>query len=279
MKRRSADVRVHNPIIGELVLPELDYLINRLKLINPAADARLIVEHARKIYTAYRLWRGRLDSYGFRISGSKRRRVERVRATRGLKDDLERLLKVARGGSLKEWETAWLGVSGQARSLVAPPAPPVVERQLDDKGNLIGFRRAAPASRPVKVVTTSRFQSVVPNPQETMPRIEAVLAEQDFSSKRETDKLTYIFVLRVRDAYVALTGKKGITYRTLNDSDTLNPKGGVAVTGLSALAKDIDRQFGTKVLTVSRLRKKEADMGLSADELKNLRKPWAERTS
>jgi hypothetical protein len=279
MKRRSADVRVHNPIIGELVLPELDYLINRLKLINPAADARLIVEHARKIYTAYRLWRGRLDSYGFRISGSKRRRVERVRATRGLKDDLERLLKVARGGSLKEWETAWLGVSGQARSLVAPPAPPVVERQLDDKGNLIGFRRAAPASRPVKVVTTSRFRSVVPNPRESMPRIEAVLAEQDFSSKRQADKLTYIFVLRVRDAHRALTGKKGLTYRSLSDEATLDPKGGFVDAGLIALAKDIDRQFGTKVLTIARLRKKEVDMGFFDQELRELRKPWSRGTS
>jgi hypothetical protein len=48
MKRRSAAAWVENEIMGELVPPELDYLVNRLKLINPAADTRLVIEHARK---------------------------------------------------------------------------------------------------------------------------------------------------------------------------------------------------------------------------------------
>ena len=102
MKRRSADVRVHNPVIGELVLPELNFLINLLSQIN-SADAQLVIEHARKIYTAHQLLRGRPDDHGFKIEGKIRRRAEPVPATRGLKDDLQRLLKAARGGSAKEW--------------------------------------------------------------------------------------------------------------------------------------------------------------------------------
>jgi hypothetical protein len=66
MMRRSAAAWVENEIMGELVSPELDYLINRLKLINPAADTRLMVEHARKIYAAYQLSRGRPDDHGFK---------------------------------------------------------------------------------------------------------------------------------------------------------------------------------------------------------------------
>jgi hypothetical protein len=279
MKRRSAAAWVENNIMGELVPPELDYLIDRLKLINPAADTRLVIEHARKIHTAYQLLRGRPDDHGFKIKGKKRRRAEAVAAPRGLKDDLQRLLKVARAGSAREWETAWLGVSGQARSLVSPPAPPIIERQFDEKGSLAGFRRASPAARQTKMVVTSRFSSVVPSPQESLPRIEAALSNREFSSKRQTDKLTYIFVLRVRDAYFALTGKKGLTYRPLVDDSTLNPKGGFVEAGLVTLAKDIDRQLGTRAITVSRLRKKEADMGLSSAELTQLRKPWGTRTS
>jgi hypothetical protein len=61
MKRRSAAVWVENEIMGELVPPELDCFINRLKRINPATDAQLIVEHARKINTAYQIQRGRPD--------------------------------------------------------------------------------------------------------------------------------------------------------------------------------------------------------------------------
>jgi hypothetical protein len=92
MKRSSGDLRVYNPIIGELVLPELNFLINRLRQIN-SADASLLIEHARKIYTAYQLLRGRPDDHGFKIKGQKRRRAEPVPTTRGLKDDLQRLLK------------------------------------------------------------------------------------------------------------------------------------------------------------------------------------------
>jgi hypothetical protein len=292
MKRRSADVRVHNPIIGELVLPELDYLINRLKLINPAADARLIVEHARKIYTAYQLSRGRPDDHGFKIKGKKRRRAETVPAKRGLKDDLQRLLKAARGGSAKEWQTAWLGVSGEARALVSPlkapgskkgEPPPVAGRNeqavISGRSGTFVFRRSPLDTREMKLVRAASFSSVIPSAKDSIPRIEAALAKGEFSSKREADKLTYIFVLRVRDAFQALAGKKGLTYRSLNDDATLNPKGGLADAGLIALAKDIDRRFGTNVLTVARLRKKEAEMGFSAKELEQLRKPWGKQTS
>lgn len=254
--------------MGELVPPELDYLVNRLTAINPSADARLIVEHARKIHTAYRLLHGRPDKHGFKLKGDIRRRAEPVPATRGLKDDMQRLLKAARGGSAKEWQTAWLGVSGEARSLIKPPAPP-----------LIHGRRATLDTRNMKLVNVNGLSAVIPNAQDSIPRIEATLAKGNFSSKREADKLTDIFVLRVRDAYRALTGKTGLTYRELNDASTLDPKGGFAGAGLIALAKDIDTQFGTKVLTVRRLRKQEAKMKLSAEELTKLRKPWGKRTS
>jgi hypothetical protein len=292
MKRRSAAVWVENEIMGELVPPELDYLVNLLKRINPAADARLIVEHARKIHTAYQLLRARPDQHGFKIKGKIRRRAEPVPATRGLKDDLQRLLKAARGGSAKEWQTAWLGVSGEARALVSPlkapgsekgEPPPVAGRNeqavISGRSGTFAFRRSPLDTREMKLVRAASFSSVIPNAKDSTPRIEAALAKGEFSSKREADKLTYIFVLRVRDAHRALTGKKGITYRELNDAETFKPKGGFADGGLIALAKDIDRQFGTKVLTVSRLKKREAEMGLSAEELTRLRKPWGKRTS
>ena len=151
--KRSVDVRVHNPIMGELVLPELDFLINRLMQIN-STDALLVIEHARKIYTAYQLFRGRPDDHGFKIKGKKRRRAETVPATRGLKDDLQRLSKAARGGSAKEWQTAWLGVSGEARALVSPlkapgaakgKPPPVAGR---NEQAVISGRPARKGSRP-----------------------------------------------------------------------------------------------------------------------------------
>lgn len=254
--------------MGELVPPELDYLVNRLSAINPSANARLIVEHARKINTAYQLLRDRPDKRGFRLKGDVRKRADRVAATRGLKEDLQRLLTAARGGSAKEWQTAWLGVSGAARSLIKPPAPPRIHG-----------RRAALDTRNMKLVNVKGLSAVIPDAQDSIPRIEGALAKGGFSSKREADKLTDIFVLRVRDAYRALAGKKGLAYRELNDASTLDPKGGFAEAGLIEFAKDIDRQFGTKVLTVSRLRKKEADMRLSAEELTELRKPWGKRTS
>jgi hypothetical protein len=292
MKRRSAAAWVENEIMGELVPPELDYLIDRLKLINPAADARLIAEHARKIHAAYRLSRGRPDNRGFKIKGKVRLQAEPVPATRGLKDDLRRLLKAARVGSAKEWQTAWLGVSGEARALVSPlkapgsakgEPPPVEGRQeraeRRGRSGTFAFRRSPLDTREMKLVNISRLSAVIPSANDSIPRIEAALAKGKFSSKREADKLTYTFVLRVRDAFRALAGKKGLTYRSLNDDATLNPKGGFADAGLIALAKDIDRQFGTNVLTVARLRKKEAEMGFSAKELEQLRKPWGKRTS
>src|ERR1700692_214169 len=211
MKRRSADVRVHNPIMGELVLPELDFLINRLAQIN-STDALLVIEHARKIYTAYQLLRGRPDQHGFKIKGKIRRRAEPVPATRGLKDDLQRLLRAARGGSAKEWQSAYLGVSGAARTAIAPPAPAVLERQIDPTGKLTGFRRAPVSMINMKLVKVARLSAVSPSAKDAIPRIKAALAECNFSSKREADKLTYSYVLRVRDAYRALTGKKGLTY-------------------------------------------------------------------
>lgn len=285
MKGRFADVRVHNPIIGELVPPELDFLINLLSQIN-SADAQLVIEHARKIYTAYQLSRGRPDNHGFKIKGKKRRRAEPVPATRGLKDDLQRLLKAARGGSAKEWQTAWLGVSGEARALVTPlkapgstksKPPPVAARNeramIGGRSGTFALRRYPLDTREMKLAKAGSFSSVIPNPKGSIPRIEAALAQGEFSSKRQTDKLTYIFVLRVRDAYLALTGKKGLTFHPHLG------EGGLLDGGLLGLAEDIDRQLGTKVLTVSRLRKKEADMGLSAEELAKLRKPWGKRTS
>ncbi|MGX9431192.1 MULTISPECIES: hypothetical protein [Bradyrhizobium] len=291
MKGRSADVRVHNPIIGELVLPELDFLINLLSQINPA-DTQLVIEHARKIFTAFQLLRGRPDNHGFKIKGKIRQRAEPVPATRGLKDDLQRLLKVARGGSAKEWQTAWLGISGEARLVVSPlrkpgaakGEPPPVERRNEravtgGRSGTTAFRRSPLDTRNMKLVRAGSFSSVIPSAEDCIPRIEAALAEGGFSSRREADELTNIFVLRVRDAYRALTGKKGLTYRELNDDETFKPKGGFADDGLIAFAKDIDREFGTKVLTLSRLRKKETEMGLSAEELEKLRKPWGKRTS
>jgi hypothetical protein len=290
MKRRSAAAWIENEMMGELVPPELDYLIDRLKLINPAADARLIIEHARKIHTGLQLLRGRPDKHGFKIKGEIRRRAEPVSATRGLKDDLQRLLKAGRGGSAKEWQTAWLGISGEARALLSPlkapgatnsEPPPIVEENTEIEGGAgaLGFRRAQLDTRDMKLVNISGLRAVVPSAAHSIPRIEAALAKGEFSSKREADKLTYTFVLRVRDAYRALAGKRGLTYRSLNDDATLNPKGGFAEAGLIALAKDIDLQFGTNVLTVARLRKKETEMGFSATELEQLRKPWGKRTS
>ena len=69
---------------------------------------------------------------------------------------------------------------------------------------------------------------MIPSANDGIPRIEAALAKGKFSSKREADKLTDTCVLRVRDAYRALTGKKGLTYRSLSDDTTLDPKGAFA---------------------------------------------------
>lgn len=278
MKRKPKIAWIENATMGELVPPELDLLIKRLSLIN-SDDTRLVVEHARKIYTAYQLWRWRVDSDGLRITGKKRLHVKRTPAARGLKDDLLRLFKTAAGGSAKEWKAAWFGVSGRARQVVSPPAPPIVDRQFDEKGKLVGFRRASLSSRGMKMVNAGSLRAVVPSPEQTMPRIEAALAKGDFSSKRVPDKVTYAFVLRVRDAYFALTGRKGLSYRDMNDNSTLDPKGGFAHAGLVELATHINRQFDITVLSISRLRKKETDMGFTAEELKNLRKPWGMRTS
>jgi hypothetical protein len=161
--------------------------------------------------------------------------------------------------------------------------PPVEGRNepavIGGRSGTLAFRRSPLDTRGMKLVRAESLSSVIPSAKDCIPRIEAALANGGFSSNREADKLTYIYVLRVRDAHRALTGRKGLTYRELNDDETFEPKGGFADDGLIALAKDIDREFGTKALTLSRLRKKEAEMGVSAEELAKLRRPWGKRTS
>jgi hypothetical protein len=272
--KRTISSWVENRFIGEPVPPELDFLINRLMEIS-ATNHALSIEHARKIYTAYRLWRYRPDRHGFKVKGKTRFRAERVSASRGLKADLLRLRLAAKGHSAKEWQTAWLGVSGAAKAALKLPAPPKVERKLNANGRITSFRRAPLDTSGMIMVRVPGLHALIPGAADTLPRIEAALA-RGFPSKREVNKLLYTFVLRVRDAYQSLAGKVGLTYRSLPEHGV---KGKFDDAGLIALAKDIDRKFGTNALTVSRLRKKEADLGFSFDYLENLRKPWGERTS
>ena len=72
---------VTNALTGEKVSPDVDWLINRLAALNPAANDRpdVIDYHAHQICGYWLTWRWRGDTHAIEIRGTQRPRAERVR--------------------------------------------------------------------------------------------------------------------------------------------------------------------------------------------------------
>ena len=97
-----------------------DWLIDRLAATNPAGERSSRCDRipAHQIYGHSVPWRRRGDTTAIEIRGTQRPYAKRVDAKGSIKDELERLLTVARGRSDKRWLTGWLGLSSTTHSLV-----------------------------------------------------------------------------------------------------------------------------------------------------------------
>ena len=135
---------VTNALTGEKVSADVDWLINRLAKLNPAANDRpdVIDFHAHQIRGYWVTWRWRGDTYATEIGGTQRPYAKRVPVKISTEKQLRRLLRVAAGRSDKVWQTAWLGVTSKTRGSIGwPPLPPVIKREMDGNGKLIAFER------------------------------------------------------------------------------------------------------------------------------------------
>jgi hypothetical protein len=230
---------VRNAVSGQDEPPDLDWLINLLHPLAPS-DPQLVVIRAYKIFGAHMQLRGRPDRSGLKITGTKRLHAKRVKANRGVAEDLERLLKVARGVSDKRWQTAWLGVSGEARSAIT--------KQL--KQRRLGERNRFDASG-LRHYGGRGFSGVMPTQAEAVPLIEGAIRDLERvpakeRSERRSDPIEDAFVSAVCEAHRKLTGRSGYTW---------NSKDEKFEHGLHELCRSIDRRFGTNLFTVDRVKK------------------------
>jgi hypothetical protein len=249
---------VKHPMSDDLEPPEIHWLIAQLVAINKkgCTDA-VILKHARHIFGVWSLC-GHSDNIGYRIKGKTRLRAERVKATRGAKNDLVRLLATAESGSDKVFQKAWLAVSGKTRGLVWSPAPPpIIERKYDETGKLVSFRRERFDASKLNPLKVERFYALIPTAADALPLIEAAIckledtpaAERRKRKQDDPNDLAAIedeLAIAVRVAYREATGRKGLTW---------NYTKGKFEGGLINLGRNIDARLGTKVFTLNRMRK------------------------
>jgi hypothetical protein len=231
---------------------EIHWLIDRLTAINRIGSGA-VLQHAYKIHGVWLGLQGRDDHKGYKVRGKTRLRAERVKATRGAWNDLDRLRTAAKSDSPKIFQKAWLGVAGNTRRLVLQPTPPLVERKLDQDGKLIGFRRERFDASKLIPVKAGRFYSLIPGATDALPLIEAAIHKLGPAverRKRKRDDLAAIeheLATAVRIAYRELTGQTGYTW---NDKEHKHEG------PLIDLWREIDAHFGTEIFSVYRLRLK-----------------------
>jgi hypothetical protein len=251
---------VIHPLSGVPEPSEIHWLIDRLTAINRMdCPGAVLAGHAYKIHGLLLGRQGRDDHSGHKIRRKNGLVAERVDAMRGARNDLIRLRTAAESGSERILRNAWLGVAGDTRRLVLPPPPPIVERQFDQDGKLVCFRRERFDASKWKSVKAGRFYSLIPKADAALPLIESAIRKLDEvpaaeRQKRKRDpRFNDLGALEdeledaVRNACRALTGRKGFKYKE---------EGQKYEGPLVDLGHDIDVRFGTKAFTINRLRKK-----------------------
>jgi hypothetical protein len=235
-------VWVPNAVAGHCVPPKVNWLIERLA--KESSDKEKIVDGAFLLFAAWLAREHRADNKGHKLLGSRRRRPEKLDASAGPTDELERLQVTARGGSEKEFTRRWLATSGFVRKLVMQMDQPITEKQYDQHGKLVGFRRKSIDASGMKLVKAGRFTALIPRANDALPNIQAALATLRSTPpgeiKRIRAKAVEItdaqFAGVIREVYEGLTGKVGISY----DSS----KSRLRDTRLIALWRDIDAELG-----------------------------------
>jgi hypothetical protein len=219
---------VTNALTGEKVSPDVDWLIDRLAAINPAANdlPDVIDSHAHQIYGHWVTWRRRGDTTAIEIRGTQRPYAKRVDAKGSIKDELERLLTVARGRSDKRWITGWLGVTSKTLGL-------------------IGWR---PHGNGGFEITPRGLRAIAPFRADALPLIAAALRKHEAipaadRQKRQRDALADDVVRAVAVAYRDLTGEPGFVWDDLR---------GQYRGGLLDLGRDIEAHFGGAGLFAAR---------------------------
>lgn len=240
--------------------PEIHWLIGKLTATDRMGSSRAVLEHAHKIHSLLLGRQGRDDHAGHKIRRKNGLWAEPVAAMRGASNDLIRLRTAARSDSDKIWRNGWLAVAGNTRRFVwQPPPPPIIERQFDQDGKLIGFRRERFDASKLIRIKAGRFYSLIPKPADALPLIEAAIRKLDEvpaaeRSKRKRDpKFNDLAAIEdeledaVRKACRELIGRKGFKWEE-EEQKYEGP--------LIDLGRAIDAHFGTKVFTINRLRKK-----------------------
>ncbi len=198
MPPKTKDNRVTNALTGKKVSPDIDWLIDRLAALNPAANDRLDVidYHAYQIYGHWLEWRWRGDNTAIEIRGTQRPRAKRVDADRGTTNELKRLLTTAQGRSDKRWLTAWLGVSSKTHGIVLNPMLRQLKSRAEvDRLGIGGFE-----------VDVRGYRGIMPTRPDALPLIEAAIRKLESvpaveRRKRERDTLADDFIGAVRMAH------------------------------------------------------------------------------
>jgi hypothetical protein len=203
---------VTNALTGELVAPDVAWLIDRLAALNPAANDRpdVVDYHVHQIRGHWLTWRWRGDTAAIKIRGTQRPRAQRVNAKGRTERELKRLLRAAQGRSDKRWITAWLGVSSKTHGL-------------------IGWR---PHGSGGFEISLRGIHAVIPTRADAMPLIEAAIQKLESvpaakRRKRKRDTLADDFVGAVRLAQRVM----------VHDSKVHHGN------GLARLGRDINERF------------------------------------
>ena len=158
--------------------------------------------------------------------------------------DIERTARKAADGklALDAWDAAWARVPEKTRSRIwQPKVPPVVSRQYNATGRLVGFERAP--LRDVRYFQAPGRDMLVPKPQDVVLGIKAEQerikqAASAERRKRKRDEAEHAAIKAIRSAYQKLTGKKG--GRTTDANGKLTGR-------LVRLGREVDEIFGTRL--------------------------------
>jgi hypothetical protein len=232
-----------NPLAGDIVSPDVDWLIRQLANIHSTdRPDETVVKHAFGI-------NGRLldlrvrggGTYDLKGSIKKGFHIGPRRADRGLANELARLERAARSGSKGRWFKAWAAVSPRCRHLVWHPAlPPVVKvNRKFNRGRVVGFRR------PSLQLERVGIDGVLMGPRASDALAAIVEARCSLANTPADDRrgnqhndAAHALAAAIRSAVFDLTGRVGFTRDPVEDTYS-GP--------LVALGAAIDAHFGTRI--------------------------------
>jgi hypothetical protein len=231
-----------NPLAGDKVSPDVDWLIGHLAKINSTnRPNEVVVKYASGISSCLLDLRVRgRGTYDLKGSIKGGFRVRPQTANRGRANELVRLERAARSGSKARWIRAWAAVSPCCRTLVWHPAPPpVIKREFDENGRLISFERAPLQEEIVGI------DGVLIGPRPTNVLAAIVAARRNLAATDRDDRrgnkhndAALALATAIRAAVFDLTGRVGFTRDPVEDTYS-GP--------LVEFGADFDAQFGTRI--------------------------------